>query len=88
MNRGREPDSCRLDDRGCITCGDVAVPLTVVAVLTDGDALCVDDRGHQEQVAVDLVGDVHTGDRLLVHAAVAIARLEAPTAPTEEAVTR
>lgn len=58
----------------CITCGDVAVPLTVVAV--DGaDATCRADDGGQEVVATDLVGDVAPGDRLLVHARVAIERL-------------
>ena len=58
----------------CNTCGDVAVPLTVVSV--DGpDATCRDEDGATEVVAVDLV-DVVPGDRVLVHARVAIERLQ------------
>ena len=60
---------------GCITCGDVAVPLTVLAV-SGVDARCRDDAGREETVAVDLVGAVVPGDRVLVHAKVALARLE------------
>lgn len=62
-------------DEGCITCGDVAVELTVVAV-EGADALCRDDAGREETVAVELVGPVRAGDRLLVHAKVAIERLD------------
>ncbi len=60
---------------GCITCGDVAVPLTVVE-LAGPDARCRDDGGREETVATELVGPVAPGDRLLVHAGVAIARVE------------
>jgi hydrogenase expression/formation protein HypC len=66
--------SCEVTE-GCITCGDVAVPLTVVA-LAGPDARCRDDDGRQETVATELVGTVAVGDRLLVHAGVAIGRLE------------
>ena len=59
---------------GCITCGDVAVVLTVRAV-TGADADCTDDEGRHEQVATELVGAVTAGDRLLVHAGVAIERV-------------
>jgi hydrogenase expression/formation protein HypC len=66
---------CR-NEPGCITCGDVAVPLTVSTV--DGsDARCHDDQGREELVAVELVGEVVPGDRVLVHAGVAIERLAA-----------
>lgn len=59
---------------GCITCGDIAVPLTVTSV--DGpDARCRDDQGREELVATELVGEVGPGDRVLVHAGVAIERL-------------
>ena len=62
-------------DEGCITCGDVAVVLTVTSV--DGsDADCIDLQGRQERVAVELVGEVQPGDRVLVHAGVALERLE------------
>ena len=66
---------------GCITCGDVAIPLTVLR-LDDGRglALCADDEGSSETVEIDLVAPVAPGDRLLVHAGTAIAQLfeEAP----------
>jgi len=63
---------------GCITCGDVAVVLTVETV-AGPDARCRDEQGRQELVATELVGDVSPGDHLLVHAGVAIQRL-APAA--------
>jgi hydrogenase assembly chaperone HypC/HupF len=66
---------------GCITCGDVAVPLTVVRLDAErGLALCADDEGKSETVEIDLVAPVAPGDRLLVHAGTAIAMLteEAP----------
>lgn len=59
---------------GCITCGDVAVALTVADV-RGSDALCRDDQGREELVATELVGEVGPGDRVLVHAGVAIERL-------------
>ena len=68
---------CRAEP-GCITCGDVAVPLTVLEVL-DCDARCRDEQGREELVATELVGDVRPGDRVLVHAGVAIERLEKAT---------
>lgn len=65
---------------GCITCGDVAIPLTVLRLDEErGLALCADDDGNSETVETDLVAPVAPGDRLLVHAGTAIARL------TEEA---
>lgn len=78
-------DACHLGpegrEAGCITCGDVAVPLRVVEVETTGDARCVDDAGREELVAVDLVGPVSPSDRLLVHARVAIERLPTDAEP-------
>jgi hydrogenase maturation factor len=62
---------------GCITCGDVAVILTV-ATVEGSDALCRDEAGRQELVAIELVGDVRPGDRVLVHAGVAIERVTTP----------
>jgi len=67
-------ESCDVDDDGCITCGDVAVVLTVMS-LDGADAVCRDDTGAEELVAVDLVDPVAPGDRVLVHARVAIERL-------------
>lgn len=65
-------------DAGCITCGDIAVAMRVVDV--DGDrglALCADATDRRETVETALVGAVAPGDELLVHAATALARLEA-----------
>jgi hydrogenase maturation factor len=56
----------------CVTCSDEAVPLRVVDVLPGGLALC----GGDVEVMVDLVGEVAAGETLLVHAGVAIAKVE------------
>jgi hydrogenase expression/formation protein HypC len=64
----------------CITCGDIAVPMTVVAV-SGVDARCRDADGQEETVAIELVGPVAPGDRLLVHARVAITRVEEEATP-------
>jgi hydrogenase maturation factor len=65
-------DSCETTGR-CITCGDEGVPMQVVS-LTGDDAVCVDEQGaRHEGIAVDLVEPVEPGDRVLVHAGVAIA---------------
>lgn len=71
-----EAVACSIDEQGCLTCGDVAVPVTVVSG-SDRDAVCVDSYGNEGKVAVELVGQVSPGDRLLVHAGVAIEKLEA-----------
>lgn len=72
--------ACSADADGlCLTCGDVAVPLTVTAV-SGADARCRDEAGRTEIVAIELVGPVGVGDRLLVHAGVAIEMLP-PAAP-------
>ena len=65
--------TCDLDD-GCITCGDVAVALRIVEVGAY-DARCVDDDGNEELVAIELIGPVAPGDRVLVHAKVALEKL-------------
>jgi hydrogenase maturation factor len=61
-------------DEVCITCGDVALPLTVVEV-GPYDARCRADDGGEELVATELVGDLAPGDRVLVHAKVALEKL-------------
>jgi hydrogenase maturation factor len=58
----------------CITCSDTAVPVTVVELLADGLAL-VDTGSGIEEVSVALVA-AGLGDRVLVHAKEAIARLD------------
>lgn len=61
---------------GCLTCGDVAVPVTVVEA-GDPDAICQDDHGQRGTVGIELVAPVTAGERLLIHGGVAISRLDA-----------
>jgi hydrogenase maturation factor len=62
----------------CITCGDDGVPMTVVRVDVERElALCVHADGARETVETALVDPVGPGDRLLVHAGTALARLDA-----------
>jgi hydrogenase maturation factor len=62
---------------GCITCGDEAIPMEVLAVdAARGLALCVDPERVRSSVETALVEPVEPGDRLLVHAGTAIARTE------------
>ncbi len=65
-------------EESCLTCGDVAVALDVVAL--SGSTATVERGGAREEVAVDLVEDVAVGDVLLCHAGVALER-----APKEDA---
>jgi hydrogenase expression/formation protein HypC len=66
----------------CITCGDVAVEMTVIELDADEMlALCVSDDGGRETVDVALLAPVRPADRVLVHAGTAIAR-PIPTQPT------
>ena len=58
----------------CITCGDVAIPMRVIRTGADGLADCVTDDGEPSQVELSLI-DAEPGDRVLVHACVAIQRL-------------
>ena len=65
-----------------ITCGDVAIAPSVLR-RDDGRGLvrCAEDEESSETVELDLVAPVAPGDRLLVHAGIAFARLteEAPS---------
>ena len=62
---------------GCITCGDEAVEMRVERVDAErGLALCRAEGGERSSVETALVDAVGEGDRLLVHAGTAIARLE------------
>ena len=60
-------------DDVCITCGDVAVPVRVVELLSASLAL-VDTGETLEEISVALV-DTYVGGRVLVHAKEAIATL-------------
>jgi hydrogenase maturation factor len=78
---GELPGSCTLADGACGTCTDAGVPVRVLLVQQErgGDgvvARCEDRTGAQAEVAVDFIPGVRPGDVLLVHAGVAIARLE------------
>jgi hypothetical protein len=60
----------------CITCGDDGEAMTVIKVDRERVlALCADEQGRRSSVETALVGTVAPGDRLLVHAGTAIARL-------------
>ena len=70
-------------DEHCITCGDQGLPLRIVALEGSGLALCRDEAAPGEPdstVDVQLVGDVAAGDLVLVHAGVALARLDEASA--------
>jgi uncharacterized protein (UPF0179 family) len=58
----------------CITCGDVGVEMRVVRV-DDELAVCEALDGDVRTVEIALVDGVGEGDRLLVHADVALVRL-------------
>jgi hydrogenase maturation factor len=66
--------SCSRDvDAHCITCGDVAVSMRVLAVDDDtGLARCADAEGETEDVDIALVDPLEAGDAVLVHAGVAL----------------
>lgn len=62
----------------CITCSDEGVPMQVERIDEDrGLALCSADDGSKSTVEIALVEPVAPGDRLLVHAGVALVGLEA-----------
>ncbi len=63
-----------LDLDGCVTCGDIAVPVVVLEV-AGSEALCEDRLGQRARVAVDFTPEAAPGDVLLVHLGVAIARV-------------
>ena len=71
------PDAIRpvpvCHDDVCITCGDIAVPVTVVEILP-GELALVDTGQTMEEISIALV-DTHVGGRVLVHAKEAIAAL-------------
>jgi hydrogenase maturation factor len=60
-------------DDVCITCGDVAVPVTIIE-FRPGDLALVDTGETLEEISVALV-DTQVGGRVLVHAKEAIAAL-------------
>ena len=66
--------SCTLEQDGCTTCGDVAVPVRVLE-LTGSDAMVEDRVGQRAWVATNFTPNVAMGDILLVHLGIALRRL-------------
>jgi hydrogenase maturation factor len=59
----------------CITCSDEGIPMQVERIDAErGLALCAADDGAKSTVEIALV-DVEPGDRVLVHAGVALTEL-------------
>ena len=56
----------------CVTCGDIAVEVTVLRLLPDSLAVVDTGQGATEEVSVALV-PASVGDTILVHAGEAIA---------------
>jgi hydrogenase expression/formation protein HypC len=56
----------------CITCGDIAVEVTVLRLLPDSLAVVDTGQGAEEEVSVALVS-AEVGDTILVHTSEAIA---------------
>ncbi|MDQ3876150.1 MAG: HypC/HybG/HupF family hydrogenase formation chaperone [Actinomycetota bacterium] len=65
----------------CITCSDEGVPMRIVEASGDGLAVCIDGEGSQSTVMTDLVAPVAPGDGVLVHAGVALARIDPGASP-------
>jgi hydrogenase maturation factor len=62
----------------CITCSDEGIPMHVERVdEARGLALCAAEDGSKSTVEIALVEPIGPGDRLLVHAGVALVELEA-----------
>ena len=65
------------DDGHCITCSDEGVPMRVIEAQPGALAVCAGEDGTRSEVMTDLIGDVRPGDRVLVHAGVALTRVAA-----------
>ena len=62
---------------GCITCGDEGVAMRVLKLdAPRALAVCADADGSTSEVDLSLVAGVAPGDQVVVHAGVAIARLD------------
>jgi hydrogenase maturation factor len=80
----RVPDEPHCDpNSGCITCGDVAEEMRVVAIDAERElALCQHESGERQTVEIALVQPVEETDVLLVHAGTAISNLgQTPRTP-------
>ncbi len=76
MENWEDPAYCEVDPLTgrCITCSDEGVEGRVVALHDDALAE-VEMGGEVREVAIELLDNVTVGDRVLVHAGVAIAHL-------------
>lgn len=74
----RQFGTCTLEDDGCTTCGDVAVPVRVIR-MSETKAVCEDRTGRRAEVLIDFAPDASVGDILLVHMGVAIANVRTET---------
>jgi hydrogenase maturation factor len=82
---GHEPMVCSPED-GCSLCGDVAVPMRVVALRPESGTALAEvlgigvsgGRRSRIAVALDLVDGVELGDVVLVHQGFAIERVPEP----------
>jgi hydrogenase expression/formation protein HypC len=79
MSRFEERDhstDCPIDPGTghCITCADEGIEGKVVALRDDALAE-VEMEGRMREIAIELLADVQVGDRVLVHAGIAIAHL-------------
>jgi hydrogenase maturation factor len=76
MSEGTPHDGLICGSQHCITCGDDGEPMLVVRVDNErGLALCTAEDGRRSSVEIALVEPIAPGERLLVHAGTAIARL-------------
>lgn len=74
----REPTSCATGAaaRRCTTCADEGLEGRVLALLDEGFARVQLIDGGSQDVALDLVGEIDVGDCVLVHAGVALVKLD------------
>ena len=71
-------DGPRCHEDHCITCSDDGTPMRVLTVDEARElALCAGEDGERATVEVAIVGPGVEGEKLLVHAGTALARLEA-----------
>ena len=68
------PEHC--DSGHCVTCSDEGLPMRVLAPGADGLASCLDGEGARYEVMTELLGALVAGDVVLVHAGVALARVD------------
>lgn len=66
---------CAGEHGSCPLCADEALPVRIVALREGSEAVGVTGDGQQLDVLLDLVPGAGVGDVVLVHAGVAIARV-------------